>query len=118
MDSRCENFHAGRRNSGTAMRAKIALALLLLGALSLGAHAVTDTDPYAWLEEVHGAKPLAWVAQQNAKSLGVLKADPRYQRNYDSILQVLDATDRIPFGTLSHGFVYNFWQDGKNPKGL
>ncbi|HKU64695.1 MAG TPA: prolyl oligopeptidase family serine peptidase [Rhizomicrobium sp.] len=75
-------------------------------------------DPYAWLEEVHGQKQLAWVKEQNAKSLGLLKADPRYQKNYDSILEVLDATDRIPMGNLSHGFVYNFWQDAKNPKGV
>ena len=27
-------------------------------------------------------------------------------------------TDRIPIGSLDHGFVYNFWQDAKNPKGL
>ena len=52
------------------------------------------------------------------KSLGSLKADPRYQKNYDSILAVLDATDRIPFGSLDHGYVYNFWQDAKNPKGV
>jgi prolyl oligopeptidase len=67
---------------------------------------------------VHGAKPLAWVAEQNARSLAPLKADPRYQKNYDSVLQVLDATDRIPVGGLSHGFVYNFWQDAANPKGV
>ena len=61
----------------------------------------TSDDPYAWLEDVHGAKPLAWVAEQNARSRwAVLKADPRYQKNYDSILQVLDATDRIPMGSL------------------
>ena len=77
-----------------------------------------DADPYAWLEDVHGAKPLAWVADQNVKSRGVLKADPRYQRNYDSVLSVLDAADRIPFGSLDHGMVYNFWQDARNPKGI
>jgi len=77
-----------------------------------------QNDPYAWLEEVHGAKPLAWVAEQNKISLGHLKADPRYQKNYDSILSVLDASDRIPYGSLDHGFVYNFWQDAKNPKGV
>jgi prolyl oligopeptidase len=82
-----------------------------------GAFALTD-DPYVWLEDVHGAKPLAWVAGENAKALVPLKADPRYQKNYDSILQVLDATDRIPMGGLSHGWVYNFWQDATNPKGL
>ena len=75
-------------------------------------------DTFAWLEDVHGEKPLNWVKEQNAVSLGRLKNDPRYQKNYDSILEVLDATDRIPMGSLSHGFVYNFWQDAANPKGI
>ncbi len=82
------------------------------------ADAEDPADPYAWLEDVHGQKPLAWVAEQNKQSLGLLKADPRYQKNYDSILEVLDAADRIPMGSLSHGYVYNFWQDAANPKGL
>ena len=34
------------------------------------------------------------------------------------ILEVLDAPDRIPSGSIRHGSVYNFWQDAKNPKGL
>jgi prolyl oligopeptidase len=105
---------------GQAMRANL-FALLLGSVLASGALAMTadtNSDPYAWLEDVHGAKPLAWVADENARSLGMLKADPRYQKNYDSILRVLDATDRIPMGSLSHGFVYNFWQDAQNPKGL
>jgi prolyl oligopeptidase len=102
------------------MRANL-FALLLGSVLASGALAVTsdsNSDPYAWLEDVHGAKPLAWVADENARSLGELKADPRYQRDYDSTLQVLDATDRIPMGSLRHGYVYNFWQDAQNPKGL
>ena len=98
-------------------------ALLLGSVLATGAFAVPESssdpnDTYAWLEEVHGEKQLAWAKEQNAKSLGPLKADPRYQKNYDSILEVLDATDRIPMGNLSHGFVYNFWQDAANPKGV
>jgi len=75
-------------------------------------------DPYLWLEEVHGAKALGWVKEQNEKSLAVLKADPRYQEHYNSILQVLDAQDRIPLGVLRHGFVFNFWQDANHPKGI
>jgi prolyl oligopeptidase len=101
------------------MRARYCLFLVLAGLFSsLGASALTQNDPYAWLEDIHGAKPLAWVAEQNKKSLGLLKADPRYQKNYDSVLQVLDATDRIPMGSLDHGYVYNFWRDTHNPKGL
>jgi len=75
-------------------------------------------DPYLWLEDVHGEKPLAWVKEQNAKALDVLKADPDYQKDYDSILAVLDATDRIPFGGLDHQYVFNFWQDAAHPKGV
>jgi prolyl oligopeptidase len=107
------------------MRARLAIPFVMLGVLFSGALVMTngavtaqEKDPHAWLEDVHGAKPLQWVAEQNKKSLGVLKADPRYQKNYDNILSVLDAADRIPFGSLDHGFVYNFWQDAKNPKGL
>ena len=101
------------------MRAKFLPAFALLAAFLSGVPALSQpNDPYVWLEEVHGAKPLAWVTDQNKKSLGLLKSDPRYQKNYNSILEVLDATDRIPMGGLSHGFVYNFWQDAKNPKGL
>ena len=104
------------------MRANL-FALMLGSVLATGAFAVppSSSDPndtYAWLEEVHGEKQLAWVKEQNAKSLAPLKADPRYQKNYDSILEVLDATDRIPMGSLRHGHVYNFWQDAKNPKGV
>ena len=99
------------------MRTRLSLFALLLGCvLASGAYAVDD--PYVWLEEVHGAKSLAWAKKQNAKSLGPLKADPRYRKNYDSVLEVLDATDRIPMGALRGRNVYNFWQDAKNPKGI
>jgi len=106
------------------MSLRLSLTFLsLFSFLSIGAIVVTaqpqdNADPYTWLEDVHGAKPLAWAAEQNKKSLGILKADPRYRKNYDSILEVLDAPDRIPSGSIRHGFVYNFWQDAKNPKGI
>jgi prolyl oligopeptidase len=58
------------------------------------------------------------VNEQNAKSRAVLQADPDYQKDYDAILKVLDATDRIPYGLLERDFVFNFWQDAGHPKGL
>lgn len=75
-------------------------------------------DPYIWLEDVHGEKPLAWVKAENAKALGHLKANPVYQKNYDFILNVLDAKDRIPVANLERGHAYNFWQDGEHRKGI
>jgi len=99
------------------------IALLWVGLFAVTAGCATFEgktveDPYIWLEDVHGAKPLAWVEEQNERSRGVLKADPRYQGDYDSILQVLDATDRIPYGGLDHQYVLNFWQDAAHPKGI
>jgi prolyl oligopeptidase len=98
------------------MRAIMCLVVTLLGIA--GAFAMEEKDPYAWLEDVHGTKPMAWVAAQNKTALGTLKADPRFAANYKSVLDVLDAPDRIPYAGLDHGFAYNFWQDVKNPKGV
>jgi len=76
------------------------------------------TDPYLWLEDVHGQKPLAWVRQENARALQVLASDPDYAHDYADMLKLLDADDRIPLGSLDHGYVFNFWQDAANPKGV
>jgi prolyl oligopeptidase len=108
----------------------LALGLLVFGALAGGGNALMAddmetnqmhseaTDPYLWLEDIHSARAMAWVKAQNAKATEVLQADPDYQADYNSLLKVMDATDRIPFGTLDHNFVFNFWQDAKHPKGI
>src|SRR4029077_17571740 len=75
-------------------------------------------DPFFLLGGIYGAKPIEWVKAQNAKSTAVLQADPDYQKDYDAILRVMDATDRIPYGDLDHQFVFNFWQDAAHPKGI
>jgi prolyl oligopeptidase len=109
-------------------RARLVLAALagLIGAAVLAGAKVDKNpqaasgadDPYLWLEDVHGAKALEWVKAQNAKSTAILQADPEYQKDYDAILRVLDATDRIPYGELDHQYVFNFWQDAQHPKGI
>jgi prolyl oligopeptidase len=103
----------------------LVLAFVFVGAAAggwsaLGADKMNHdrTDPYLWLEDIHGAKPMDWVKAQNAKSLAVLKSDPDYQGDYDSLLKVMDATDRIPFGHIDHQYVVNFWQDAEHPKGI
>jgi len=110
------------RNGRLALTALLALvgAGLLAGAkVDKNPQAAAGADdPYLWLEDVHGAKALEWVKAQNAKSTAVLQADPDYQRDYDAILRVLDATDRIPYGDLNHHYVFNFWQDAQHPKGI
>ncbi len=123
--------------SGYVHRRRSVVAMALVGAVAIGGAAmaadsavgadsvnrkhqdhVGATDPYLWLEDIHGARPLEWVKEQNARSTAILQADPRYQKDYDAILGVMDASDRIPYGDLDHQYVFNFWQDAQHPKGV
>ncbi|HXJ03259.1 MAG TPA: prolyl oligopeptidase family serine peptidase, partial [Micropepsaceae bacterium] len=91
---------------------------LILGTVTAMYAADAGDDPYLWLEDIHGDKPLEWVAGQNAIALKQLKSDPDYQKAYDSILSLLDADDRIPMGELHGDSVFNFWQDPAHVRGI
>ena len=95
-----------------------AMATDAVGATTRTHEALEGTDPYLWLEDVHGEKSMEWVRTQNSHSMAVLRGDPDYQRDYEAILQVMDAVDRIPYGELDHQWVFNFWQDAQHPKGI
>ena len=56
--------------------------------------------------------------EQNAVALKLLKSDPDYQKDYDAILSILDADDRIPMGELHGESVFNFWQDPAHVRGI
>jgi prolyl oligopeptidase len=90
---------------------------MLAAIASLGL-AVAGADPFLWLEDIEGKRALAWVQQQNARSLKRLTTDPRYQVAYSQALAILEDRSRIPYGTLRGGLVYNFWQDDQHVRGL
>ncbi|MCL4157101.1 UNVERIFIED_CONTAM: hypothetical protein GTU68_055691, partial [Idotea baltica] len=79
---------------------------------------VAGEDPYLWLEEVEGEEALAWVTQQNERSLTELKAQPHYAKFEAAALEVATSNERIPYGSIRDGLVYNFWQDETNTRGL
>ena len=75
-------------------------------------------DPYLWLEEVRGEKALEWVKARNESTLAVLKAQPAFQETYDKALEILNSNVRIPYPQIRGKYLYNFWQDEKNERGL
>jgi prolyl oligopeptidase len=79
--------------------------------------AMTD-DPYIWLEDKDGAKPLAWVEAENARTLPRLQNDPRYAGFYSQALAIASAEDRIPMPDQRFGRIYNFWRDAQHPQGI
>src|SRR6266699_1780465 len=79
---------------------------------------MTEDDPFLWLEEVEGARPLQWVHAQNARSLALLEGDPRYAEMYRAALAVITAPDRIPYPSFLGDRLVNFWQDEGHVRGL
>jgi prolyl oligopeptidase len=80
--------------------------------------AMTDTDPFLWLEDVEGDEARAWVREENARTLGLLEADPRYQGLYDAALKIITAEDRIPYPSFHREGLANFWQDSGHVRGV
>ncbi|MCB0412420.1 MAG: S9 family peptidase, partial [Bdellovibrionales bacterium] len=58
------------------------------------------------------------VRSQNERSLKLLKTDPLYETFFKEAKDILTAEDRIPEGQLRGQYVYNFWQDQRNVRGL
>lgn len=79
--------------------------------------AVTD-DPYIWLEDREGAKPLAWVEIENKRTLARLEADPRYDTFYREALEIASAEDRIPMPQIIGSRIFNLWRDKAHPQGI
>lgn len=75
-------------------------------------------DPHQWLENVMDEKALDWVRQRNAKAEAELQADSGYEPLYNSILSILDSDARIPMVSKHGDFLYNFWRDKQNERGL
>jgi len=79
---------------------------------------MTGEDPYLWLEEVEGERALAWVRQQNERSLGQLESDPRFAQLHQDALALANSRDRLPLGGIHEGYYYNFWQDATHVRGI
>jgi prolyl oligopeptidase len=101
------------------MRDLIIVASVFLPLLSaLGAPASDEADAYLWLEEVEGEKALAWVKQQSDATLAVLKSQPLFEPTYQRDLEILNSDQRIARPSIEGKYLYNFWQDEKNERGI
>ncbi len=75
-------------------------------------------DSYLWLEDVEGEQALAWVEQQNTESLGYLEALPEFAPFYDRNLEIYNSDERFASPALLGDYVYNYWKDATNTRGL
>ncbi len=75
-------------------------------------------DPYIWLEEIEGEKALDWVRAQNRPTLERFEANPLYDQFKATAERILQDKERIPYGSLRGGYVYNFWRDEDHVRGV
>ena len=74
-----------------------AFPLAFLATMTLAQAA--SADPFQWLEDVGGEKPLAWARARNAVTEGELEAHPAYRGINDRVLAILDSKEKIPYVT-------------------
>jgi prolyl oligopeptidase len=102
---------------------RLALLLFVLSTMPV-LHAQTEptidanADPHLWLEDVSGDAALAWVRERNAATQKLLQAQPEFEATRAKLLGILDSKDRIPNIVRRGGWLYNFWQDASQQRGL
>ena len=76
-----------------------------------------DDDPYLWLEDIEGERALAWVAAENDRTLKTF-GGAEFAADRDTLAAILDRPDKLPLVVRRGPWLYNFWLDAKNPRGL
>ncbi len=94
--------------------------ILLLGLLfSLNVLAKdSGNDVFMWLEDIDAERSMDWVHEQNKNTADEYKSKPIYQELYDEALSTLNNKSRIPSVSQRGEWVYNYWKDDKNPRGI
>ena len=77
----------------------------------------SDDDPFLWLEELEGERVTAWVDAQTRATVGRF-GGRRRDTEASALAALLDHPDKIPAITRRGEFLYNFWRDASNPRGL
>ncbi len=100
------------------MRPKHLLAAAVLAVAASAAVAQAD-DPYLWLEDIEGAKPLATVRQWNAATEATLTKLPGFEVHRQRAAQLLNDPNQIAMPDEVMGeLVANHWVDANHKRGL
>ncbi|MBA0046111.1 prolyl oligopeptidase family serine peptidase [Mycobacteroides sp. LB1] len=74
-------------------------------------------DPYLWLEDIGGDEPLTWVRERNAITTSEFSG-ARFEAMRGEALAILNTDAQIPYVRRRGSYLYNFWRDANNSRGL
>jgi prolyl oligopeptidase len=108
------------RGAMTPVVGALVASMVAAGAHRAGAQHVSTEQPdkYAWMEDIHGDRPMAWVKSENDRTQAALEKSPRFATLQAEALKVLDSPDRIAYPEYHAGYIYNRWQDGEHVRGI
>jgi prolyl oligopeptidase len=92
--------------------------LILLATLATTSLVWAADDPYQWLENIDDEKSLDWVRAENQSTAERLKSGPLFDELYAEALGVLNGASRLPSVSQEGDWLYNYWRDEKNPRGV
>lgn len=92
--------------------------LVLLTGLAATPLLWAEEDPYLWLEQVDDEKALDWVRAENEATAERLKSNPLFEELYTEAKAILNSASRLPEVQQKDDWLYNFWRDQNNPRGI
>lgn len=92
--------------------------LILIAGIVATTTARAEEDPYLWLEGVDDEKALDWVRAENQSTAERLKSSPLFEELYSEAKAALNSTSRLPNVYQEGDWLYNFWKDETNPRGV
>ncbi len=81
-------------------------------------NAQDKSDPFIWLENIDGAKSMQWVKSQDTITVKSLEKYPQFNELYNNDFKILNSKERIAYPLFRGKYVYNFWQDSVNERGI
>ena len=92
--------------------------LILLTGIAASTFTWAEEDPYLWLERVDDEKALDWVRSENKSTAERLKSNPLFDQLYTETKAILNSSSRLPDVYQQGDWLYNFWKDKNNPRGI
>ncbi len=76
-----------------------------------------DDDPHLWLEQIEGEKAVAWTDTRSAETLTAFSG-PGFEQDRAALLAIMDSPEKLPYISRRGDYLYNYWIDAAQPKGL
>jgi len=96
----------------------LTIAFSLLPQLSAPQSPTNQEDPFIWLEEVESDASLNWVKEHNQVTKAAFANDAVFLNMQKEALEIMNSQERIPYVSFEGNYLYNFWDDENNVRGI